>query len=125
MSSASGRLPLTAFQPMVVEPYPVRVLAADFPILVIFKLSHLCIFHHYVVVYKTLRESQQFKGIHYILSKYNGLTIYNFNYYTANSVICQYIKLYILIFLTLQCFIVFVNFLLQIIQFLRICILDK
>lgn len=73
MSSASGNFTLTAFQPMVVEPYPVRVLAADFPILIIFKLSHLCVFHHYVVVYKVLREFQQFKGIQYILSKYIGL----------------------------------------------------
>ena len=34
---------------IVVEPYPVRVLAADCPITIVFKLSHLSVFHLYVV----------------------------------------------------------------------------
>nr|DAH32549.1 MAG TPA: hypothetical protein [Caudoviricetes sp.]DAN00814.1 MAG TPA: hypothetical protein [Caudoviricetes sp.] len=45
---------------MVVEPYSIRALVADCPILIIFKHSHLTIFHVYVVVYKALRSFQQF-----------------------------------------------------------------
>nr|DAP86209.1 MAG TPA: hypothetical protein [Caudoviricetes sp.] len=47
-------------QRIVVELFPIRNLAADCPILIIFKHSHLIIFHIYAVVYKTLRSSQQF-----------------------------------------------------------------
>ena len=36
---------------LTVEPSPIRSLAADCPILVIFKHSHISIFHLYVVVY--------------------------------------------------------------------------
>ena len=46
---------------IVVEPSPIRSLAADYPIFIIFKHSHLIIFHIYVVVYKALRVSQQLK----------------------------------------------------------------
>nr|DAV08953.1 MAG TPA: hypothetical protein [Caudoviricetes sp.] len=34
---------------IVVEPFPIRNLAADFPIPILFKPSHLTIFHVYVV----------------------------------------------------------------------------
>lgn len=44
---------------IVVEPSSVRSLAADCPICIIFKLSHLYIFHYYVVVYTSLRSFQQ------------------------------------------------------------------
>src|SRR5574344_1088042 len=50
--------------PLVVEPYPIRVLAADCPITIVFKHSRLVIFHTYVVVYSALRVFQQFKGTH-------------------------------------------------------------
>lgn len=55
---------LTVFQPIVVEPFPVQNLAADCPIFIIFEHSRLYIFHYYVVVYKSLRVFQQFRGIH-------------------------------------------------------------
>ena len=48
---------------LVVEPSPIRGLAADCPILIIFKLSHFGLFHPYVVVNKTLRVFQQFNAI--------------------------------------------------------------
>ena len=44
-------LALTVSQPIVVEPTPHQGSAADFPILIIFKHSHLSLFHLYVVVY--------------------------------------------------------------------------
>ena len=34
---------------MVVEASPIQSLPADCPMLIIFKHSHLCMFHHYVV----------------------------------------------------------------------------
>ena len=48
---------------LVVEPSPIQGLAADCPILIIFKLSHFGLFHPYVVVNKTLRVFQQFNAI--------------------------------------------------------------
>ena len=45
---------------IVVEPSPVRGLAADRPIHIIFKPSHSHIFHCHVVVNMALRVSQQF-----------------------------------------------------------------
>lgn len=45
---------------IVVEPSPVRSLVADCPIYIIFKHSHLPLFHDYVVVYIALRVFQQF-----------------------------------------------------------------
>jgi hypothetical protein len=50
--------------PLVVEPYPIRVLAADCPITIVFRHSRLVIFHTYVVVYSAIRVFQQFKGTH-------------------------------------------------------------
>lgn len=44
---------------IVVEVSPVRGLHADYPIFMILILSHLIIFHIYVVVHKTLRTFQQ------------------------------------------------------------------
>nr|DAP95998.1 MAG TPA: hypothetical protein [Caudoviricetes sp.] len=64
---------------MVVERSAVRGFAADFPISMIFKLSRLCIFHHYVVVHRTIRGFQQFKRMRYILSKYSGLSKFSLN----------------------------------------------
>ena len=73
MRPTSGDFTLTAFQPIVVEPSPVRGLAADRPyIQIVFIHSRLRMFHRYVVVI-VFRIFQQFKGIHYILSDYNGL----------------------------------------------------
>ena len=46
---------------IVVEPSSVRSLAAGYLILIIFKPSHLFLFHNYVVVYKALKTFQQFK----------------------------------------------------------------
>lgn len=68
-----GMLIPTRISAIVVELFPIQDLAADCPILIIFKHSRLTIFHIYVVVYKALRVFQQFKGIHYNLSYYNGL----------------------------------------------------
>ena len=48
---------------MVVEPYPLRVLAADCPIYVIFKHSRIGLFHPYVVAYITLRGFQQLTAL--------------------------------------------------------------
>lgn len=45
---------------IVVEPSSIRGLAADCPIYIIFKHSHLPLFHDYVVVYIALRVFQQF-----------------------------------------------------------------
>ena len=45
---------------IVVEPSSVRGLAADCPMIIIFKHSHLSLFHLYVVVYNPLRVFQQF-----------------------------------------------------------------
>lgn len=58
---------------LVVEPFPIRDLAADCPIHIIFKHSHLNFFHPYVVVYMALRGFQQFKGFNHIVSKCGGL----------------------------------------------------
>ena len=70
---------LTPFQVMVDEPFPIRNLAADNPILIVFKHSRLRIFHRYVVVYKTLRIFQQFKTMHCRVSNCNGLCMYKHN----------------------------------------------
>lgn len=48
---------------MVVEPSPIRSLVADCPIFIIFKHSHLGLFHPYVVVNESLRVFQQFNVI--------------------------------------------------------------
>ena len=45
---------------IVVEPSPIRSLVADCPMIIIFKRSHLSLFHLYVVVYNPLRVFQQF-----------------------------------------------------------------
>ena len=45
---------------IVVEPSPIRSLVADCPMIIIFKHSHLSLFHLYVVVYNPLRGFQQF-----------------------------------------------------------------
>lgn len=58
---------------LVVEPFPIRDLAADCPIHEIFKHSHLNFFHFYVVVSMTLRGFQQFKGFNHTVSKCGGL----------------------------------------------------
>lgn len=80
MPSTSGDFTLTAFQPMVVEPFPIRDLAADYPIYIIFKHSHLGVFHPYVVANIALGTSSNSKGYTINLSKYSGLSIMrNFN----------------------------------------------
>lgn len=48
---------------IVVEPCSIRALAADYPILTIFKHSRLVMFHTCVVVCKTLRAFQQLDNI--------------------------------------------------------------
>lgn len=58
---------------LVVEPFPIRDLAADCPIHEIFKHSHLNLFHFYVVVSMILRGFQQFKGFNHTVSKCGGL----------------------------------------------------
>ena len=63
MLSISNYLVLQADKTLVVEPYPIRVLAADCPIIIVFELSRLVIFHTYVVVYDALRGSQQLEEI--------------------------------------------------------------
>lgn len=55
-------LPTTRWH-LVVEPSPVRGLAADCPILLIFKHSHLGLFHPYAVVQQTLRVFQTVQGV--------------------------------------------------------------
>ena len=53
---------------IVSEPSSVQGLAADCPILIIFKPSHLILFHICAVVYKALRVFQQLNGfnqVHY------------------------------------------------------------
>ena len=47
-------------QGIVVEPSAIRGLVADCPIFIIFKHSHLGLFHPYVVVNESLRGFQQF-----------------------------------------------------------------
>nr|DAH91097.1 MAG TPA: hypothetical protein [Caudoviricetes sp.]DAN05222.1 MAG TPA: hypothetical protein [Caudoviricetes sp.] len=47
-------------------------MAADCPIFIIFKHSHLCIFHHCAVVYKALRGFQQFKELSYTVTSIRG-----------------------------------------------------
>ena len=79
---------LTPFQVMVDELFSIRDLAADCPILIVFRHSRLCIFHHYVVVYKTLRIFQQFKAIHCRVSNCNGLCMYEHNH-SINFVILK------------------------------------
>lgn len=105
MLSISGHLPLTAFQPMAVEPSPIRGLDADCPFFV-HKNEHLEVsalhfeylgFNHIFIylIFSTFatftrgyisylrcslnsfRISQQLKEIHYILSEYSGLKIFN------------------------------------------------
>jgi hypothetical protein len=65
-------LPATRISAIVVEPYPVRILAAEdtheYPLLVIQSMtfssvSHLCLFHHYVVAVMALRIFQQFNDV--------------------------------------------------------------
>ena len=51
---------------LVVEPFPIRDLVADFPINIIFKLSRLGIFHPCVVVDIALRSSQQLNRFSFI-----------------------------------------------------------
>ena len=63
MLSISNYLVLQADKALVVEPYPIRVLAADCPIIIVFELSRLVVFHTYVVVYDALRGSQQLEEI--------------------------------------------------------------
>ncbi len=48
---------------IVVEPSPVRGLAADCPICMIFRPSHLGLFHPYAVAHAALRGFQQLKGL--------------------------------------------------------------
>jgi len=55
------RLPIACSLRLVVELSSVRGLAADYPILCLFKPSRLGLFHPYVVVTQALRASQQFK----------------------------------------------------------------
>ena len=59
-STVSGYQPLVALlaYAIVVEPYPVRVLAAGCPILTIFRRSRMGLFHPCVVAGKALRVSQ-------------------------------------------------------------------
>ena len=51
---------------IVVEPSSVRGLAADCPIFIVFKHSHLRLFHRYAVVNKALRGFQQLKELIHI-----------------------------------------------------------
>ena len=63
MLSISNDLVLQADKALVVEPYPIQVLAADCPIAIVFELSRLVVFHTYVVVYSALRGFQQLEEI--------------------------------------------------------------
>lgn len=111
MLSISGHLPLTAFQPMAVEPSPIRGLDADFPFFVhknkhlevsalhfeYLGFNHIFIYlifftfvtftHDYISYLRcslnSFRISQQLKEIHYILSEYSGLKIFNLFDYQA------------------------------------------
>ena len=67
-----GALAPTHISVMVVEVSPVRGLPADYPISIFFSLSHLGLFHPCVVVYRALRDFQQFKGFHLPVSKQAG-----------------------------------------------------
>lgn len=60
---------------IVVEPSPVRGLAADCPIHMIFKPSHFGIFHPYVVVHVALRGFQQFNMFYQSCYHENDLSI--------------------------------------------------
>ena len=51
---------LLSSQGIVVEPSAIRGLVADCPIFIIFKHSHLGLFHPYAVVNESLRGFQQF-----------------------------------------------------------------
>lgn len=53
----------TLAEHLVVEPSPIRSLAADCPINAIFRPSHLAVFQTYVVVSIALRGFQQFNGL--------------------------------------------------------------
>ena len=75
---------------IVVEPSSIQGLAADYPILIIFKHSRLTLFHVYVVVYKALRDSQQFNGFFNIDFSIKSLTkltkicfLFNFSFLSA------------------------------------------
>ena len=111
MLSISGHLPLTAFQPMAVEPSPIRGLDADCPFFVhknkhlevsalhfeYLGFNHIFIYlifstfvtftHSYISYLRcslnSFRISQQLKEIHYILSEYSGLKIFNLSDYQA------------------------------------------
>ena len=71
---------------LVVEPFSIRDLAADCPILIILKHSHLIMFQIYVVVYKALRSFQQFNGFFFI-----WITPYR-NYYVNSIIFSQSIS---------------------------------
>ena len=71
---------------IVVEPFSIRDLAADCPILIILKHSHLIMFQIYVVVYKALRSFQQFNGFFFI-----WITPYR-NYYVNPIIFSQSIS---------------------------------
>ena len=67
---------------IVVELYPVRILAADYPISIIFKPSRLSIFHLCVVVYRTLRAFQQLNkifNIHHCIKSHLSMMSFFFN----------------------------------------------
>ena len=69
---------------IVCEPSSIRSLAADCPIIIIFKHSRLCLFHHYVVVNNALRVFQQFRWIHYTVTHvmdYNLISPESTQYY--------------------------------------------
>lgn len=111
MLSISEHLPLTAFQPMAVEPSPIRGLDADCPFFVhknkhlevsalhfeYLGFNHIFIYlifstfvtftHSYISYLRcslnSFRISQQLKEIHYILSEYSGLKIFNLFDYQA------------------------------------------
>ena len=111
MLSISGHLSLTAFQPMAVEPFPIRDLDADCPFFVhknkhlevsalhfeYLGFNHIFIYlifstfvtftHSYISYLRcslnSFRISQQLKEIHYILSEYSGLKIFNLFDYQA------------------------------------------
>lgn len=111
MLSISEHLPLTAFQPMAVEPSPIRSLDADCPFFVhknkhlevsalhfeYLGFNHIFIYlifstfvtftHSYISYLRcslnSFRISQQLKEIHYILSEYSGLKIFNLFDYQA------------------------------------------
>lgn len=75
-SSPFRGLPLTTFQSMSVEPFPVRDLAADYLILIFFQTITITLVSSLRCGNKALKIFQQLKEIHYAVSKHSGLQHY-------------------------------------------------